>query len=105
MSDLTETDFPPLEPQPFVTEEGREIQRLRAELAAAKAELASRLMSCPPCARSATRRGFASASCARESAACTAASIAMWSSARLPRRSHRSAAGTALRSRKGVARE
>jgi hypothetical protein len=26
---------PPLEPQPFVTEEGREIERLRAELAAA----------------------------------------------------------------------
>ena len=32
---MKETDFPPLEPQPFVTEEGREIQRLRAELAAA----------------------------------------------------------------------
>ena len=40
MSDLTDTDFPPLEPQPFVTEEGREIQRLRAELAAANAALA-----------------------------------------------------------------
>ena len=34
MSDMKETDFPPPEPQPFVTEEGREIQRLRAELAA-----------------------------------------------------------------------
>ena len=34
MSDLTDTDFPPLDPQPFVTEEGREIERLRAELAA-----------------------------------------------------------------------
>ncbi len=34
MSGMKETDFPPLEPQPFVTEEGREIQRLRAELAA-----------------------------------------------------------------------
>ena len=34
MSELKENDFPPLEPQPFVTEEGREIERLRAELAA-----------------------------------------------------------------------
>ena len=34
MSELNENDFPPLEPQPFVTEEGREIERLRAELAA-----------------------------------------------------------------------
>jgi hypothetical protein len=29
---------PPLEPQPFVTEEGREIERLRAELAALKSD-------------------------------------------------------------------
>ena len=35
MSELNENEFPPLEPQPFVTEEGREIERLRAELAAA----------------------------------------------------------------------
>ena len=35
MSDnYNENDFPPLEPQPFLTEEGREIERLRAELAA-----------------------------------------------------------------------
>lgn len=33
MSELNENDFSPLEPQPFVTEEGREIERLRAELA------------------------------------------------------------------------
>ena len=41
MSDLTETDFPPLEPQPFVTEEGREIERLRAELSKKFGELAA----------------------------------------------------------------
>jgi hypothetical protein len=35
VSELNEDDFPPLEPQPFVTAEGREIERLRAELAAA----------------------------------------------------------------------
>ena len=43
MSDLTETDFPPPEPQPFVTEEGREIERLRAELDAERATTASLL--------------------------------------------------------------
>ena len=43
MSDLTDADFPPLEPQPFVTEEGREIERLRAELAAEGATTASLL--------------------------------------------------------------
>ena len=31
MSELKENDFPPLEPQPFVTEEGQEIERLRAD--------------------------------------------------------------------------
>jgi uncharacterized coiled-coil DUF342 family protein len=36
VSDINENDFPPLEPQPFVTEEGREVERLRAELAAMK---------------------------------------------------------------------
>ena len=35
MSGLDENDFPPLEAQPFLTEEGQEIERLRAELAAA----------------------------------------------------------------------
>ena len=34
MSNLNENDFSPLEPQPFVTEEGREVERLSAELAA-----------------------------------------------------------------------
>ena len=34
MSELKENDFPPLEPHPFLTEKGREIERLRAELAA-----------------------------------------------------------------------
>ena len=42
MSELNENDFPPLESQPFVTEEGREIERLRAELAAAKEQLVSK---------------------------------------------------------------
>jgi hypothetical protein len=35
VSGLNENDFPPLEPQPFITEEGRQIERLRAGLAAA----------------------------------------------------------------------
>jgi chromosome segregation ATPase len=39
--EFNENDFPPLEPQPFVSEEGREIERLRAKLAAAKAQLAT----------------------------------------------------------------
>jgi hypothetical protein len=33
VSDINENDFSPLEPQPFVTEEGREVERLRAALA------------------------------------------------------------------------
>lgn len=41
MSDLTDTDFPPLEPPPFVTEEGREIERLRDELSKKVGELAA----------------------------------------------------------------
>lgn len=41
MTDLTDTDFPPPEPQPFVTEEGREIQRLRDELSKKIGELAA----------------------------------------------------------------
>jgi hypothetical protein len=36
--ELDENDFPPLEPQPFVTAEGREITRLRADLATHTAE-------------------------------------------------------------------
>jgi small-conductance mechanosensitive channel len=37
-----EAEKPPLEPQPFVTEEGREIERLSAELVAAQAQLVSK---------------------------------------------------------------
>jgi SMC interacting uncharacterized protein involved in chromosome segregation len=41
VTELNENDFPPLEPQPFVTEEGREIERLRAELSKKFEELAA----------------------------------------------------------------
>ena len=43
---------PPLEPQPFVTEEGREIERLRAELAAMQKQRdEARIRVCELCAR------------------------------------------------------
>ena len=63
MSDnYNENDFPPLEPQPFLTEEGREIERLRAELAAMREQRdeARRCLrdACAEIARTRTRLGF-----------------------------------------------